>query len=153
MILVYVVGTGLLLVGTRFEVVLDGMRFGSATIPINNNVGLISGLLWLLPVAGSLRIADRSDGNIYLGALLGAVLVLASSLFMILSSESHLLFYWPNTQYSLKPILVWFIAGFFFHFTANQMGVKRDNPIATSIYFVYLGYFFVAWILHLVFYS
>lgn len=149
MILIFVVGTGILLIGSRFEVILDGMNFGPSTFPVNQQVGAISGLLWLLPVTASFRLSHRFSENLYIRSLFGAILLLAPTLFMLLSSESQMLFAWRNYSAPYKALILWFIGGFFFHFVANQMGVERRNPIATRIYFVYLGYFLIAAILSL----
>jgi hypothetical protein len=152
-IMIYVVGTGILLIGSRFEVILDGMNFGPSSLPVNQQVGVLSGLLWLVPVASSFRLSHRFSQNVYARSLFGAVLLLAPTLFMLMSSEAQMLFAWRNYSAPYKALILWFVGGFFFHYVANQMGVERRNPIATRIYFVYLGFFLVAAILNVFHYS
>lgn len=148
-ILIFVAGTGIFLIAKRFDGIMGGMSFGPSLLPLNDQFGLTGGLLWLVPVLTSLRLSERFSENIYVRSLLGALLVLAPSLFVMLSADSQLLFFWKDYTVSLKAILMWFAGGFFFHFAANQMGIQKGNPIATRLYFVYLGFWIVAWVLKL----
>ncbi len=140
-ILVFVVGTCILLMARRFPVLMDGIEFGPSLFPVNDQLGLACGLLWLLPVWTSIRLSTRFAENIYLRSFYGALLVLAPSVFMLMSSSNQFLIYWEEWTVSPKAIAIWFVLGFFFHFAVNALNVKGENPIATRLYFVYLGYF------------
>lgn len=148
-VLLFVVGTGIFLMANRYDSIVNGISLGPSLLPLNSEFGLLSGLLWLIPVVTSLQLAERFAGNIYTRSLLGGLLVLAPSLFMLLSANTQLLFFWDEQTVSVKAIIIWFAAGFFFHFAANQLGVQKSNPVATRLYFVYLGFFVAAWILKL----
>ena len=152
-VLIFVAGTGIFLIAKRFEGIMGGMSFGPSLLPLNDQFGLAGGLLWVIPVLTSLRLAERFSENIYVRSLLGALLVMAPSLFVMLSADSQLLFFWKEYTVSLKAILLWFAGGFFFHFAANQMGVERVNPMATRLYFVYLGFWITAWVLKLLLFN
>jgi hypothetical protein len=147
--LVLIAGTGIVLMASRFDALMNGITFGPSLLPVNNQLGILSGLLWLLPVFTSLRIADKYTGNIYLRSLLGALFVLVPSIFVMLSSEWTLLLFWKQDIMPVKAVIVWFVAGFFFHFAINQMGAQKSNPVATRLYFVYLGFFIAAEVIHL----
>jgi hypothetical protein len=148
-ILTFVVGTGIILLGSRFDNLMYGLSIGRGLLPINDDVGLISGLLWVIPVFTSLSLSNKISDNLYVRSLIGAVLVLTPSLFMLLSAEGLWLFSWIENAISVKVIIIWFILAFFLHFVANQMGAQKGNPIAIRLYYVYVGYFFVAWLLDL----
>jgi hypothetical protein len=152
-VMTFVVGTGIVLMAKRYEGLMNGITFGPSLLPVNDQLGALSGLLWLIPVVTSLRLAEQFTGNIYMRSLLGALLVLAPSLFMLLAADSQFLFFWNENAVSLKAVLLWFVGGFFFHFAANQLGVQKSNPVATRLYFVYLGFFAAAWILKLLFFT
>ena len=143
-VMIFVVGTGILMMANRFEALMGGIEFGPGLFPLNEQCGVLTGLLWLLPVITSRQISERFTENLYLRSLYGALLVLAPSVFMLLSATNLQLLYWSDEGVSLKAIVVWFIAAYFFHFSSDVLNVKSENAIATRLYFVYLGYFFVA---------
>jgi hypothetical protein len=143
-VMIFVVGTGILMMANRFEALMGGIEFGPGLFPLNEQCGVLTGLLWLLPVITSRQISERFTENLYLHSLYGALLVLAPSVFMLLSATNLQLLYWSDEGVSLKAIVVWFIAAYFFHFSSDVLNVKSENAIATRLYFVYLGYFFIA---------
>lgn len=142
-ILVFAVGTGILLMCARFHKLIGGITFGTSLVPVNNDLGILSGLLWFIPVFTSLRLAAKISDNIYLRALMGGLFVLVPSIFMMLTSESLNLFFWRQEVMTLKAIALWFVVGFFFHFAAGQLEVRHGNPIATRLYFTWFGFFAV----------
>lgn len=148
-VLVFVVGTGILLMASRFPALMNGITFGPSLLPVNGQLGILSGLLWSIPVFTSLPIASRYTENIYLRALLGGLLVTVPSIFMMLSSERQLLIFWKQEVMPVKAVLIWLIAGFFFHFAIHQRGNQPRNPLAERLYFTWLGFFVAAEILQL----
>jgi hypothetical protein len=151
--LTFVVGTGIILIAARFDLIMNGISYGPSLLPVNDQLGVLSGLLWLIPVVTSLRLTEKLSWNVYLRSLLGAVLVLAPSLFMLMSSDTQMLIFWDDYSVSVKAIIIWFVGAFFFHFAANQMDVQKSNPVATQLYFVYLGFFIAAEVLKLLFFQ
>ncbi len=151
--LVFVVGTGIILIAARFDLIMNGISYGPSLMPVNDQLGVLSGLLWLIPLLTSLRLSEKLSDNVYLRSLFGALFVLAPTLFMLMSSDSQMLIFWDDYSVSAKAIIIWFVGAFFFHFAANQMEVQKSNPIAAKLYFVYLGFFVAAEVLKLMFFQ
>lgn len=142
-VLVFVIGTAILLMAARFQALMDGIIFGPSLLVFNNQLGILSGLLWLIPVVTTFHFTGKYSENIYLRSLLGAALVLAASILMLQTSEHLMLLFWRQEIMSWKAVIVWFVAGFFFHFAGFQMQVKMANPIAFRLFLTYLGFFAV----------
>jgi hypothetical protein len=139
--LVFAIGTGVLLMAARFEGLINGISFGPALLIVNNQLGLLSGLLWLIPVLTTFRFAGRYSENIYVRSLLGAILVLAASVFMMQTSESLMILFWKRDIMPWKALLLWFVAAFFFHFAGHQMQITISNPISFRLFLTYIGFF------------
>jgi hypothetical protein len=127
----------------RFPGLMDGIIFGPSLIVFNNQLGILSGLLWLIPVMTTFQFSGKYAENIYLRSFLGAALVLAASILMLQTSEYTMLLFWRQEIMSWKAVVIWLVIGFFFHFAGNQMQVKMTNPIAFRLFLTYLGFFAV----------
>lgn len=139
-ILLFVVGTGLFVVAERTGKPLGEISFGDALGPRLGQVPVLSGLLWLIPVVFSFSLTRKTTENIYLRALLGAVLVTVPAIFLSFNAPYLDFIHWENILPTAGSFLVWFIGGFLLHFAGIQMQVKLENPMAMTLYLCWISF-------------
>lgn len=140
MVLLFVVGTGLFVIGERTDKPFGEISFGDALGPRLGQVPLLAGLLWLLPVVFSFPLTAKWSENIYLRALLGALLVTIPAVALSFNAPYLDFIHWENLRPTLGSFLTWFVGGFLLHFAGMQMQVKLENPIAMSLYVGWISF-------------
>lgn len=139
-ILIFVVCVGIQIIARKNPGLMGEFEFGQALGPVVNNIALLCGLPWFLMVMFSLPIAQRLTPNIYLRAILGAVLVFLPTIFFLYNADRLDILYWEELVPSMGAFITWFAAGFMLHFTGNQMQVKSENPMAIPLYVTWLAF-------------
>lgn len=148
-ILCYVLGTGLMVVAQRSTGIMGEFSFGSALGPFMGSVGLFLGLTWFVPVMLSYAVAERFSENIYVGSLIGGLLVMVPGIFLLHNAASLDFFYWADEHSVIKPIIVWFVVGFFLHFAGRQMQVRSSNPAALPLYITWFAFNLALFVINL----
>ena len=135
--------TGLQVVGQRYPALLGEFHFGIALGPYANNVGLLIGLPWFLSIMLSAQLSRQLVKNIYLGALIGTVLAMGASLFMIYNGDALQFFYWVDVVPPARTFIIWSAATFILLFAGAQMQVEFTNPAGKALYVTWFGFHFV----------
>lgn len=138
-ILVFAVGTGVLVVAERNPAMMGSFSMGEGLGPFLGSVGLLCGLLYALPTMFSFPLTARLTDNIYLRSLIGGIMVTVPAILISYNSNLLNFFTWFELVPSSTGFIVWFVVSFFLHFAGHQLQVKLENPIALTLYIVWIG--------------
>ncbi len=138
-ILVFAVGTGILVIGERNPAMFGSFSMGDGLGPFFGSVGMLCGLLVALPTLFTYPIAGNLTENIYLRSLIGAVLVTVPAILISYNGEMLSFFTWFEIFPAFTGFIIWFAISFFLQFAGFQLQVTLDNPMALPLYIIWIG--------------
>lgn len=138
-ILVFAVGTGILVIGERNPAMFGSFSMGDGLGPFFGSVGMLCGLLVALPTLFAYQVVGGLTENIYLRSLIGAVLVTVPAILISYNGEMLSFFSWFEIFPAFSGFIIWFAISFFLQFAGQQLQVKMENPMALPLYIIWIG--------------
>lgn len=141
-ILAYTVGYGVELLGTQ-----TGFPFGAYTY--HGVLGLklwdtplLIGVNWLLLLLATRAIIDRFiDVNIWIGAIIGASLMVILDILIEPVAIRFDFWTWDLNSIPLSNYISWWIIAFFLHLLQRFLIQKYANPVAIALFIIQLLFF------------
>ncbi len=134
------------LVGVKTGVIFGTYSYHTALGFKVAGVPPLIGINWLMLIYCSGIISQQATHNIWINTTIGAVLMLLLDLVIEPMAMRFDFWTWQGEAIPLQNFFAWFVVSWGMLFAYHSLDQEKENPVATPLYLIQLGFFAIFWV-------